>query len=128
LKLFCCKIWMMGRKTSFSTILFGIAPKITNLTNEDNQKVWTCDWCPDGLDGSRPKPFSGWSNLNAICHVTGLGGQSIRQCKGKIPMNYHRAYHQLYLQFELAKDARSKSKEQLSVQISDLQEVSIDSQ
>jgi hypothetical protein len=103
-------------------------PKIAKLTNEDNQKVWTCGWCPDGLDGSRPKPFSGWNNLKAICHVTGLGRQSIHQCRGKVPVNYHCAYHQLYLQFELAKDARSKSKEQLSVQISDLQEVSINSQ
>jgi hypothetical protein len=74
-------------------------PKIKKFMNEDNQKVWCCGWCPDELVGSRPKPFSGWNNLKAVCHVTGSGGQSIRQCRGRVPLNYHHAYHQLYLQF-----------------------------
>ncbi len=103
-------------------------PKINKFTNEVNQKVWTCGWCPDNIDGSRPKPFSGWNNVKALSHLTGLGEQSIRRCTGKVPVNYYWAYHELYLRLELAKDARTKSKEQLSVQISDMQEDALNSQ
>ncbi len=30
-------------------------PKINKFTNEANQKVWTCCWCPDNIDGTVSK-------------------------------------------------------------------------
>ena len=27
-------------------------PKINKFMNKDHQKVWSCGWCPDKLDGS----------------------------------------------------------------------------
>ena len=52
-------------------------PKINKFVTEDSKQVWSCNWCPDELDGSQPKPFYGWNKNKATTHLTGLGNQSI---------------------------------------------------
>ena len=43
-------------------------PQILNFM-QDNKKMWTCAWCPNESDGTRPKPFLGWHGTKAVAHV-----------------------------------------------------------
>jgi hypothetical protein len=75
-----------------------------------------------------PSHFYGWNKNKTITQLTGLGNQSIHRCRGKIPLHYCHAYQQLHVRSELAKVARSKTKEMLNIQITDQQEDAINSQ
>ena len=47
-------------------------PKINKFTNEDHQKVWSCGWCPDKLDGSHQSHFLGGTTSKQFAMLLAL--------------------------------------------------------
>ena len=87
-----------------------------------DKRVWTCGWCQNESDGTRPKPFLGWNATKAISHVCRIPGMCIRHCLGTIPPDYVARYKDLYLRQVLNKDKRSGANDKLDAAIIDLQE------
>lgn len=90
-----------------------------------DKRVWTCGWCRNESDGTRPKPFLGWNATKAISHVCGIPGMCIRLCSGTIPPDYAARYKELYLRQILNKEKRSVANDQLDVAITDLQDSAV---
>ena len=88
---------------------------------QGDKRVWTCAWCPNESDGSRPKPFVGWNATKAISHVCRISGMCIRLCNGVIPPNFASKYKDLYLRQVLTKEKRSGAVDQMNASISDTQ-------
>jgi hypothetical protein len=90
-----------------------------------DKRVWTCGWCQNESDGTRPKPFLGWNATKAISHVCRIPGMCIRLCSGTIPPDYVARYKDLYLRQVLNKNKRSAANDQLGAAIFDLQESAV---
>ena len=54
-------------------------PQIMNFM-QGTKKVWTCAWCPNESDGTRPKPFLGWHWTKALAHIVCIPHECIRLC------------------------------------------------
>jgi len=91
----------------------------------DDKRVWTCGWCQNELDGTRPKPFLGWNATKAMSHVCRIPGMCIRLCSGTIPPDYAARYKDLYLRQVLNKEKRSVANDQLDAAIADLQDSAV---
>lgn len=91
----------------------------------DHKRVWTCGWCQNESDGTRPKPFLGWNATKAISHVCRIPGMCIRLCSGTIPPDYAARYKDLYLRGVLNKEKRSGANDKLDGAICDLQESAV---
>ena len=68
--------------------------KIRRYTSPNNKKMWACDWCPKGLNISRP--LTGWNATKALWHVCKISGQGVRPCSGVILLEYARQYKDYY--------------------------------
>jgi hypothetical protein len=79
----------------------------------DHKRDWTCGWCPNESDETRPKPFLGWNATKAISHVCFIPGMCIRLCSGTIPPDYAARYKDLYLRQVLNKEKRSGANDKL---------------
>ena len=95
-------------------------PQIMKFMQGD-KRVWTCAWCPNEPDGSRPKPFQAWHVTKAISHVCRISGMCIHLCNGEIPPDFALKYKDLYLRQELSKEKRSGAVDQMNASISDTQ-------
>ena len=95
-------------------------PQIMKFSQGD-KRVWTCTWCPNEADGSRPKPFLGWNATKAISHVCRISGMCVRLCNGEIPPDFALKYKDLYLRQVLSKEQRSEAVDQINASISDTQ-------
>ena len=91
----------------------------------DNKRVWTCGWCPNDPNGTRPKPFLGWNATKAISHVYRIPGMCIHLCSGTIPPVYVAKYKDLYLRQVLSKEKRSGANDQLDAAIFNLQDSAV---
>lgn len=95
-------------------------PQLMKFSQGD-KRVWTCAWCPNESDGSRPKPFLGWNATKAISHVCRIPGMCVRLCNGVIPPDFALKYKDLYLRQVLSKEKRSGAVDQMNASISDTQ-------
>ena len=68
--------------------------KIRRYTTPNNKKMWACDWCPKGLNISRP--LTGWNATKVLWHVCKISGKGIRPCSGVILPEYARQYKDYY--------------------------------
>ena len=82
-------------------------PQLLKFSIGADKRVWTCGWCRNESDGTRPKPFLGWNATKAISHVCRIPGMCIRLCSGTIPPDYAARYKDLYLRQVLNKEKRS---------------------
>ncbi len=97
--------------------------KISGL--DDNGKPfsgWTCGWCPLKYDGSSPKPFRSMNATKALHHVTRVGGEAIRPCRGRIPAAKMKQYHDLHLSKTLTKEHRISRRDTMGNSIADMQD------
>ena len=99
-------------------------PQLMKFSIAD-KRVWTCGWCRNESDGTRPKPFFGWNATKAISHVCRIPGMCIRLCSGTIPPDYAARYKDLYLRQVLNKEKRSGANDKLDAAIFDLQESAV---
>ena len=97
--------------------------KISGL--DDNGKPfsgWTCGWCPLENDGSSPKPFRSMNATKALHHVTRVGGEAIRPCRGRIPAAKMKQYQDLHLSKTLTKEHRISRRDTMGNSIADMQD------
>ena len=100
-------------------------PQVMKLMHGD-KRVWTCGWCPNESNGTRPKPFLGWNATKAISHVCrSIPGMCIRLCSGTIPPDHAAKYKDHYLRQVLNKEKRSGANEQLDATITDIQDSAV---
>jgi hypothetical protein len=99
-------------------------PQILNFM-QDNKKMWTCAWCPNEPDGTRPKPFLGWHGTKAVAHICRIPHESVRLCSGVIPPEYASRYKDLYLRQVMQRDTRKGAVDQLDGAIVDLQDSAV---
>jgi hypothetical protein len=100
-------------------------PQVMKFSIDHDKRVWTCGWCPNESDGTRPKPSLGWNATKAISHVCRIPGMCIRLCSGTIPPDYVARYKDLYLRQVLNKEKRSGANDKLDAAIIDLQESAV---
>ena len=92
---------------------------------DDNGKPfsgWTCGWCPLENDGSSPKPHRMMNATKALVHVTRVGGESIRPCRGRIPADKMKQYRDLYLSKTLTKEHRISRRDTMGNSIANTQD------
>ena len=92
---------------------------------DDNGKAfsgWICGWCPLENDGSSPKPYQSMNATKALHHVTRVGGEAIRPCRGRIPAAKSRQYRDLHLSKTLTKEQRKSKKYTMANSIADMQD------
>jgi len=94
-------------------------PYINKFVDDDDKRVWTCDWCKAEKNGGRPKPFKTWNVTKALAHLCGDKGQrSIRVCDGEIPDEWQALFQELSAQSKKSKEGRMEAKDLLSSGIS----------
>jgi len=92
---------------------------------EDNGKPffwWTCGWCPLENDGSSPKPYRTMNATKALVHVTRVGGEAIRPCRGRIPAAKMKQYRDLHLSKTLTKEQRNSRSDTMGNSIAAMQD------
>ena len=95
-------------------------PQLMKFSQGD-KRVWTCAWCPNESDGSRPKPFFGWNATKATSHACRIFGMCVHLCNGVIPPDFVLKYKDLYLRQVLYKETLSGAVDQMNASISDTQ-------
>ena len=83
---------------------------------------WTCGWCPLENDGSSPKPYRTMNATKALVHVTRVGGEAIRPCRGRIPAAKMKQYQDLHLSKTLTKEQRNSRRDTMGNSIADMQD------
>ena len=83
---------------------------------------WTCGWCPLENDGSSPKPYRTMNATKALVHVTRVGGEAIRPCRGRIPAAKMKQYRDLHLSKTLTKEQRNSRRDTMGNSIADMQD------
>jgi len=97
--------------------------KIRKYTTTENKKMWICEWCPKGLNGS--KPFTGWNATKVLWHLCKIAGNGIRPCSGVILPEYARQYKDYYEKRMLNSQAREERVDLMSGEIDVTQAVAV---